>query len=162
MNAIVSVTKDWAIGNEGRLLVRNREDMRFFKETTMGGTVICGRTTFESFPGGALPGRRNIVLSRNTSYAPADAEVVRSIDEALQLVANVDPNTVWLIGGARVYEALLPHCSRALVTWNNTSMPADAYFPNLDKDDCWHLANTLGTGTTPSGIPFEFREYLHM
>ena len=69
MNAIVSVTSDWAIGNEGGLIVRNRADMRRFVSLTMGGTVLMGRTTFESFPGGPLKGRRNVVVTRDRQYA---------------------------------------------------------------------------------------------
>ena len=82
MDAIVSVTRDWGIGRNGGLLVRNKADMRRFKELTMGGSVIMGRQTFEGLPGGPLPGRNNIVLTRNRDFSLAGIEVASSIDEA--------------------------------------------------------------------------------
>ena len=85
MDAIVSVTADWGIGRDGSLLVRNKADMRRFKELTMGGSVIMGRKTFESLPGGPLVGRNNIVLTRSRGFAPEGVEVARSIDEAREL-----------------------------------------------------------------------------
>ncbi|MDO4796385.1 MAG: dihydrofolate reductase [Coriobacteriales bacterium] len=162
MNAIVSVTQDWGIGHEGSLLVRNPADMRFFRQTTMGGTVLCGRKTFESFPGGALKGRRNIVISRDAKYGPSGAEVAHSPQEALELVAGEDPERVWLIGGASIYEQFLPSCTRALVTRHKIVVEADAYFPNLDESDQWELVSTSAWDTTPSGVPFAFAEYVHV
>lgn len=125
----------------------------------MGGTVLCGRTTFESFPGGALKGRRNVVLSRDERFRPQDAEVVRSAEEALRAVAGDDPERVWLIGGERVYRELLSACAKALVTYHEVSVPCDAFFPNLDEDATWRFAATNGTGTTDAGVAYEFREY---
>ncbi len=160
MNAIVSVTQDWAIGYQGKLLVRNAADMRFFKETTMGGTVLCGRNTFQSFPGGALVGRRNIVLTRDQTYSPSGAEVAHTIDEVLSLVESDDPDHVWLIGGQSVYHQLLPYCKRALVTYHKVTVPADTYFPNLDEDERWVIRSSSPVSTTPSGVPFSFLEYV--
>lgn len=162
MNAIVSVTRDWGIGLEGGLLVRNREDMRFFRRATMGGTVVCGRTTFQSFPGGALKGRRNVVISTNPDFLPTGAEVVHSVDEALAAVSGDNPNSVWLIGGQSVYEQLLPHCQRAYVTKHDVVVPADAFFPNLDELDDWVVEKTEDGGITPSGVPFAFVTYQHV
>lgn len=160
MNAIVSVTNDWGIGLKGNLLVRNARDMRYFKDHTMGGTVICGQTTFESFPGGALEGRRNVVLSLDPSFAAPGAEVVRSLDAALAAVRDEDPRSVWLIGGQSVYRQLLPHCTRALVTKNDITLPADAFFPDLDADPSWHIEHEEYGGVTKAGIPFSFVTYV--
>ena len=159
MNAIVSVTNDWGIGLDGRLLVRNRDDMRRFVALTMDGTVIMGRTTLESFPQGPLKGRRNVVLSRNESYSPEGVEVVHSASEALAAVADDDPDSVWLIGGESVYRLLLPYCERVYVTKNDTEVPADAYFPNLDESDDWEVDYCEEGGMTSAGIPFEFITY---
>lgn len=142
MNAIVSVTRDWGIGNGGRLLVHNPVDMRYFREKTMGGTVVCGRTTFESFPGGALKGRRNVVLSGDRGYVAKGAEVVHSIEEARATIERDEPDSVWLIGGERVYAQLLPWCDRAYVTANDVIVPADAYFPNLEEAPEWVLESS--------------------
>lgn len=159
MNAIVSVTKDWGIGLEGNLLVRNPADMRFFKEHTMGGTVICGQTTFESFPGGALAGRRNVVLSLEPGYEAPGAEVYASLEEALAAVHDNKTDDVWVIGGASIYRQLLPHCEKAIVTKNDVVLPADTYFPNLDEDPAWRVESRADGGVTGSGIPYEFVTY---
>ena len=159
MNAIVSVTNDWGIGLRGNLLVRNRADMRMFREQTMGGTVVCGRSTFESFPGGALKGRRNIVLTHNPDFFAPGVEVVHSVDETLQAVAHDDPEHVWLIGGQSVYEALLGSCSKAYVTKNDIVIEADAFFPDLDALPEWTCVDSLGVGTTDAGIAYEFLVY---
>jgi dihydrofolate reductase len=161
MNAIVSVTRDWGIGLAGKLLVQNPVDMRYFKEQTLGGTVLCGQTTFESFPGGALAGRRNVVLSVDETFVAPGVEVVRSLDEALGALAGDDPERVWLIGGQSVYQQLIDRCTHAYVTMNDVVLPADAFFPNLDDDPSWQLASTIPGGTTKAGIPFEFRIYDH-
>ena len=159
MDAIVSVTSDWAIGKDGRLLVRNKADMQHFVSLTMGGTVLMGRKTFESFPGGPLKGRRNVVVSRQEGYAPQGVEVFSTIDGALEAVA--DDEKVWLIGGESLYRALLDRCERAYVTVNETSCDADAWFPNLDEDPSWAIESIDGEGETKTGIPYRFVTYRH-
>ncbi|MBP3894562.1 MAG: dihydrofolate reductase [Atopobiaceae bacterium] len=161
MNAIVSVTSDWAIGNKGRLVVANRADMRRFKELTMGGTVIMGRATFESFPNGPLAGRRNVVVTHDASYGHDHQGIVcaASPQEALAMVAGDNPDRVWLIGGESLYRALLPECERAYVTKNDTTVEADAFFPNLDADDGWQVEERGDGGVTAAGIPFEYVVY---
>lgn len=161
MNAIVSVTSDWGIGNQGSLIVRNRADMRRFVNLTMGGTVLMGRTTFESFPNGPLKGRRNVVVTRDASYANhhPGIECAHSLDEALALVECDDPDTVWLIGGESLYRALLATCARCYVTRNQTVVPADAFFPNLDEDASWELEQVEEGGMTAEGVPFDFATY---
>ena len=161
MNAIVSVTSDWAIGNAGGLIVRNREDMRRFVRLTMGGTVLMGRVTFESFPNGPLKGRRNVVVTRDGAYAASHEgiECAGSIEEALSLVAGDDPERVWLIGGERLYRSLLDQCRRCYVTRNHTTVAADAYFPNLDEADAWELESVEEGGVTDEGVAFDFATY---
>ena len=161
MNAIVSVCDDWAIGNEGGLIVPNRADMCRFVALTMGGTVLMGRKTFESFPGGPLKGRRNVVVTRDGGYAAAHPgiECAGGLQEALALVAADDPERVWLIGGESLYRALLGHCTRAYVTRNRTTVPADAFFPNLDGDGGWELERVEEGGVTPAGVAFDFATY---
>lgn len=159
MNAIVSVTSDWGIGRSGALLVRNPADMRFFVEHTRGGTVIMGRKTLESFPGGPLKGRRNVVISRRPDEVPAGVEVADSPVAAVRLVADDDPERVWLIGGASVYAALIDRCTRAYVTKHDCVLPADAYFPDLDADPSWVVEAQEPGGTTEDGTAFSFVTY---
>ena len=166
MNAIVAVTEDWGIGYEGALLVNERADMQHFVRHTKGSTVVMGDRTLASFPGGRpLKGRRNIVLTidRDLVAPPCpdgtSCEIVYSIDEALAAVAKDDPERVWAIGGASVYRQLLPHCTRALVTRFSTTLPADAFFPNLDEDADWVLEESQDGGVTSDGVAFSFTVY---
>lgn len=156
-HAIVAVCDDWGIGKNGDMLVRNREDMRSFVRRTKSHTVLMGRKTLESLPGAKpLTDRRNIVVSRDKSYAPKGVEMARSIDEGIELAGE---DEVWVIGGGQVYEALLPRCSEAIVTKNHCLREADTFFPNLDEDPSWNVAKIEDGGVTASGVPFEFVTY---
>ena len=155
MQAIVAVSQSWGIGKDGRLLFRLSADLRRFKALTTGRTVVMGRKTLQSLPGGkGLPNRRNLVLSRRMDYAPENAEVVTSV-EALLRTAGED---AFVIGGQQVYEQLLPHCERVHVTKVLADAPADAFFPNLDEDPAWRIASVSDV-FTESGISFQYVEY---
>lgn len=158
LSAIVAVCDDWGIGLDGGMVVENREDMRHFVACTTGHPVIMGRRTLESFPGGRpLKNRRNVVLTRDTSFSPAGVEVAHSVDEALAAVADEDE--AWVIGGGQVYELLLPRCDRAVVTKNHCVRPSDTYFPDLDANPSWKVAEAREGGATPEGISFDFVTY---
>lgn len=164
LSAIVAVCDDWGIGLNGDMVVRNRADMRHFVSTTMGATVLMGRKTLESFPGAEpLKGRRNVVVSRNPNLTAPGVEVARSIEEALALCAHDEQ--VWVIGGGQVYAALLPLCSRAVVTKNHCVREVDTHFPNLDADPTWRVEASVGHDedgqplVTAQGVPFEFVTY---
>ncbi len=134
MNMIVAVDKNWGIGNEGSLLVSIPADHRFFRSVTLGKTVIFGRKTMQTFPGGrALSGRRNILLTRKEDFSAPNMEVAHSIEELLELIKEVPEEDIYVIGGASVYEQLLPYCDTIHVTKIDESYKADAFFPNLDE-----------------------------
>ena len=155
MQAIVAVSQSWGIGKDGRLLFRLSADLRRFKALTTGHTVVMGRKTLQSLPGGkGLPNRRNLVLSRRMDYAPENAEVVTSV-EALLRTAGED---AFVIGGQQVYEQLLPHCERVHVTKVLADAPADAFFPTLDEDPAWRIASASDV-LTENGISFQYVEY---
>ena len=136
--------------------------MKHFVEHTRGCTVVMGRKTLESFPGGPLKGRRNIVISRNADYQVEGVEVVSSAEEALRLVEDEAPEKVWLLGGASIYRTLLDKCSYAYVTKHDTVVNADTYFPNLDEDPSWEVCNEEDGGVTPEGVAFKFVTYKHV
>lgn len=160
MRAIVSVTQDWGIGYRGGLAMRNREDMRRFRELTLGGAVICGARTLEGFPGGRpLPGRLNVVLSHDGSLLIDGAVVAHGVDEALAAMEGIDPGCVWLIGGGSVYRAMLGLCDEALVTFHHASPPVDTLFPDLDADPGWRLVEVQDGGVTQDGVRYEYRTY---
>ncbi|MGF7142940.1 dihydrofolate reductase [Anaerotaenia torta] len=141
MNVIAAVDKNWAIGHRNQLLVSIPADMRFFRDETMGKVVIMGRNTLESFPGGQpLKNRRNIVISRKKDYRVKDADVVNSIEEALELVKDCPRENIYVIGGASIYRQMLQYCETAHITKIDYGYHADTYFPNLDQMEDWVLA----------------------
>ena len=131
LSAIVAIDRNGAIGKKGQLLCHMPADMRHFKETTMGHSIIMGRKTFESFPKGALPGRQNIVITRNRSYAPEGVTVAHSVDEALATVTM--PGEVFIIGGEQIYNATFSRVSTIhLTVIDHKFKDVDAYFPRID------------------------------
>ena len=141
MNAIVAVDKNWGIGRNNGLLAHIPEDMRFFRQMTLGKTVILGRKTLQSFPGGQpLKDREHLVLSRRGDFPYADqVRVFADLASLLRAAAERDPESLMVIGGAQVYWQLLPYCARAYVTMIDAAYPADAHFPDLSADSRWVL-----------------------
>lgn len=134
MNVIVAVDQNWAIGKDGDQLAYLSEDLKRFKALTTGHPVILGRKTLATFPGGRpLKGRENLILSRNPDFAPEGTRVFRNTEQLLAYA----PKDAFVIGGASVYEAMLPWCDTAYVTKLEAKFPADRYFPNLDLDARW-------------------------
>ena len=155
MQAIVAVSQSWGIGKGGDLLFRLPSDLRRFKAMTTGHTVIMGRKTLDSLPGGTgLPHRRNLVLSRQSDFAPDRAEVIHSVEDILKTAED----DAFVIGGQQVYEQLLPYCARVYVTKVLSDPEADAFFPDLDKLPGWKVAS-VGEMLTENGLSFQFVEY---
>ena len=142
MNIIVNVSKNWAIGKNGGLLFHISEDMKFFKEHTTGNTIVMGRKTLDSLPGGrALPNRRNIVLTRNEEFTREGVTVCCSADELRSLLSGVESGSIYVIGGESLYRGLLPLCDTAYVTKVDEAVPdADAFMPDLDSDPDWETS----------------------
>lgn len=138
INAIVAVARNWAIGTQGKLLCRLPADLRHFKELTMGHSIVMGRRTFESFPRGPLPGRENIVLTRDPAYSRDGIVVAHSLQQAFDLATNP---VVWVIGGEQIYSAAMPLVQRIELTFiQETFLQADAFFPQLNPAEwrCLH------------------------
>lgn len=159
MNLIVAVDKNWAIGNGNKLLVSIPQDMKFFRETTMGKVVVMGRKTLESFPGGQpLKKRTNIVLTRDKNYQVKDAIVVNTVDELLLELGKYDEDEIYVIGGESIYRQMLPYCKTAHITKINHEYEADTYFPNLDEDDEW-VVTGISDEQTYFDLEYEFVRY---
>ena len=140
MKMILSADENWAIGNKGQLLIRIPNDMKNFRAETMGKVLVYGRKTLETFPGAQpLEGRKNIILSTNPDYEVKNATVVHSIDELKEVLADYDSDIVYCIGGAKVYEELLPMTDECIVTKIDRTFEADRHFPDLDKSEEWEL-----------------------
>ena len=134
ISMIAAVGKNLELGKNNDLIWHFKEDMKFFKETTMGHPVIMGRKTFESLPK-ALPGRKNIVISANPEYKADGAEVVASVEEAIKL-AEAENTDAFVIGGGRIYTEFLPYADNLYLTEIDAECPdADTYFPEFNKSD---------------------------
>lgn len=138
MKLIVAVSENWGIGKDGDLLFSIPKDMKFFRETTMGKTVILGRKNLESFPNAKpLPKRHNIILTRDKNFNAEGATTVNSIDELLSM--PVDFEDAFVIGGEEIYRQLLPYCDLCYVTKVKETADADRFMVNLDEDADWEL-----------------------
>ena len=141
MNIIVAVDKNWAIGYQNKLLNSIPEDMKFFRETTTGNVVVMGRKTLERFPNGRpLKNRTNVVITRQKDYEVPGAVVVHSVEEALEYLKDFRSENIYVIGGASIYEQMLPYCDVAHVTVMDYAYQADTWFPNLDEMDDFVIA----------------------
>ena len=136
MFAIVCVSENWGIGKDGDLLFHIRDDLKRFRELTLDKSVIMGRKTLESLPGGkGLPRRHNVVLTTNRDYTAENAEIIHFPVEAV--FAGGEDAAV--IGGEQIYRLLLPLCEKVYVTKVFASPEADAFFPDLDADPKWQV-----------------------
>ena len=159
MKLIAAVDNNWAIGLKNRLLVSIPNDMKFFRETTMNHVVVMGRKTLESFPNGLpLKKRVNIVFSRNADYKVKDAIMVADVDELLAELDKYENEDVYVIGGESIYKLLLPYCDTAYITKIDYEYEADAFFPNLDKDDEWEIVEE-GEEETCFDLEYKFTVY---
>ncbi len=157
MNAIVNVAENWGIGQDNGLLVTISADLKRFRQLTVGRTVVLGRKTLETFPGGRpLRGRRNLILSGNPSFYVNGATVVHSVSDLRDALLPEEPVSV--IGGASIYELLLPYCDTALVTKTYITAPADRFFPNLDTLPGWELEHASEI-LEENGIRFQYLDY---
>lgn len=159
MNMIVACDRNWGIGKDGHLLCHLSGDLKYFKEMTMGKTVVMGRVTLESLPGGkGLPGRRNIVITRNPEYQAENAEVVHDFDELRDALKDTDTDDVFVIGGAKIYEQMLPMCTNIYVTKIDEAFDADRHFRNMDGSVRYDLEST-SEEMEENGIRYRFLKY---
>ena len=154
VNLIWAEAADRVIGSDGTIPWRLPEEQQHFKRLTMGATVVMGRATWESLPASVrpLPGRRNIVITRQASYDAPGAEVVASLEAALDLAAADD---VWIAGGASIYEQALPHADRVVRTRIHLSVDGDTQAPVLGSE--WTMVGRdpeTGLHTSETGVEY--------
>ena len=154
IHAIVAVASDGAIGRQGDLLCHLPADMKHFKDVTMGHSIIMGRKTFESFPRRPLPGRQNIVITRDATWQYPEVTVAHSLDEAIALAQT---DIVFIIGGAQIYELSLPlvevlHLTLIHARWAT----ADTYFPALNMDEWQEVEREHHTSDHRNAYEFDF------
>ena len=158
ISIIAAVARNGAIGFHNKLIYWLPDDLRRFKALTSEHTIIMGRRTFDSLPKGALPNRRNIVLSRSTRLFDG-AEVFATLDEALRAAATDDE--VFIIGGASLYAQALPVADRLCLTEvEDTPAQADAFFPVFYANE-WDVAfSEHHEADARHAFPFRFVDYI--
>lgn len=159
MTIIAAVAQNNAIGFENKLIYWLPNDLKRFKALTTGHTIIMGRKTFESLPKGALPNRRNIVLSRQSTFTAPGAEVFHSLEEALKTCKPEEE--LFIIGGSSLYQEALGQVDRLCLTHiEDTPEQADAFFPEIDKT-VWTVENEEAHDTDEKHeFRYRFTDYL--
>ena len=158
MKLIVNADRQWNIGSGNDLIFHIPEDMKFFRAETMGKTVIMGRKTLDSFPGGKpLKNRVNIVLCPDKKQIEGCA-VAGNLDELFEEIKKYDE--VYVIGGAMTYHTLLPYCDEALITKVAADGGATVFFDNLDEMKNWSCVSESEPVET-NGYEIKFTKYVN-
>ncbi|SOC55437.1 dihydrofolate reductase [Ornithinimicrobium cerasi] len=151
LTLVAAVGTNGVIGDGARMPWHLPEDLRFFRRTTTGGTLLMGRGTWDSI-GRALPGRRTIVITRQRSWAAPGAEVAHSLEEALALAGDGE---VFVVGGGEVYAQTIDHASRLLVTEVGLAPPGGTRFPEIDPRVWREVARVPGSGDVLGWVTWE-------
>ncbi len=162
LSLIVAKSRNNVIGVDGGLPWRLSSDLKFFKATTMGKPVLMGRVTWESLPF-PLPGRPNLVLTRNSAYKAPKAEVFTDVHEMIgrgyELGGAAGTDEIMLIGGAKLYASLMRYCSRMYVTEVDAMIEGDAHFPAIRADMWKVVSETAHPQGKKDDYPFVVRVY---
>ena len=158
LSLIVAMAKNRTIGLDGAMPWHIPGDLKFFKRVTMGHPVIMGRKTYQSI-GAALPGRTNIVVTRNKDFEAADADVVHDLSEALTKAKATEElwrpdggrEEIFVIGGADIYGQALPEAQRIYMTEVHQELPGDAFFPELAEGEWKETDRQDRDPETPGG-----------
>ncbi len=157
--AIVHADKEWGIGKNNDMMFSLPKDMKFFRETTMGNTVVMGGNTLRSFPNQKpLKNRVNIVLTRG--QVCDECVIVRSYEELFDTLKARKNEQIFIIGGGEIYKALLPYCDEALVTKVDAIGGATVFFPNLDEDKNFVCVDE-GEPMDDNGYTIYFTRYIN-
>ncbi len=156
LSLIAAVSENQVIGKHNQLVWHLPADMRFFKNTTMGHTLIMGRKTFESF-GKPLPGRKSIVITRQKYWQYEGVEIVHSLEEAIKAAPHDEE--VFIVGGAEIYRLALPLCEKMYLTIVHHQFEGDTFFPPVDFSQ-WHLiSEEKHPSNEKHAYAFSIREY---
>lgn len=152
ISLIFAMDQNRLIGKDNQLPWHLPADLQYFKKVTMGKPIVMGRKTFDSI-GRVLPGRENVIVTRNRSYTNDNCTVLHSVDEVKQF-AEASEQEVFIIGGAEIFKEILPVADRLYITEIQESFEGDTYFPAIDEKK-WKLVSS-----TP-GIVDEKNKYVH-
>jgi dihydrofolate reductase len=157
---IAAVARNRAIGKDNQLLWREPADQKFLRRTTLGHPVLMGRKTWDSLPTRfrPLPGRRNLVLTRDPRWQADGAEAVGSIEAAIALLPGADK--AYVLGGAEVYAMALPFADELVLTEIEADLPGDVFFPEWDRKI--FLERSREPGRTNDGTEYAFVTYARL
>ena len=156
MKLILAVDENWGIGRDNEMLFHIKKDLKHFKETTYGNIVIMGRNTYESI-GQALPGRENIILTRNPDYEADNAQIFNNPDDILNYIKD-SKKEAFVIGGAEIVDIFLPYIDEAIITKIKAKKDADTYLHNFDQDKDFELVSE-SQNYEENGIHFSYVNY---
>ena len=158
ISIIAAIGKNNEIGQGNQLLCRLPDDLKRFKEITSGHVVIMGRKTFESLPKGALPNRKNRIISRNENLKIESATVYSSLDYAL--IKSMDEEEIFIIGGSEIYRQTLPIADKLYLTKIHAEFPeADVFFPEINYKEWREISRELHPADDRHPYSFSFVEY---
>jgi dihydrofolate reductase len=159
LSVIAAVAENGVIGRGGKLPWHLADDLKRFKSLTMGHTIIMGRRTWESIDG-LLPGRRLVVVSRNSDFRiKAGVETAASLDTALAIAASAGDEEAFVIGGMELYREALPRADRLYLTHVHAAVVGDTYFPTYDREDWQQLSVEWHTANAKNEYPFSFEVF---
>jgi dihydrofolate reductase len=153
ISLVVAAARNNVIGKGNALPWSLPADLKHFRDVTAGHTVIMGRKTFESI-GRPLPKRRNIVITRQSDYAPEGVEVANSLDEALTMAAAEEE--AFVIGGGQIFTEVLPRADRVYLTRVEQDVEGDAYFPALELSEWREVSRRDGVVDKENALPHTF------
>jgi dihydrofolate reductase len=156
ISLIVAMDNNRVIGKENRLPWHLPADLAYFKRVTMGHPIIMGRKTFESI-GRVLPGRENVILTRDHAFQQEGCTIIHSVDEIKQIALQHDE--VFVIGGAEVFKATLPIADRLYITKIDASFQGDTFFPNYNETEWKLIFNEKGKKDEKNPYDYYFRVY---
>jgi len=155
ISLIVAHDLNRVIGMDNKMPWHIPSELAYFKEKTMGKAIVMGRNTFESI-GRPLPGRLNVVITRNTSYERDGVTVVHTIDEAIQIAGKYHED-VMIIGGEQIFKEVLPYADLLYVTLIKNQFEGDTFFPPYENE--WEVVSTSETITTKDGLHYIYLIY---
>ncbi len=162
LSLIVAVARNGVIGRNNALPWHLPEDLRYFKQVTMGKPIVMGRKTFESI-GRPLPGRTNIVVTRRDDYAPEGVQLVASLEQAMALAGDIalidGVEELMVIGGAEIYAAALPLARRLYITEVDADVEGDTYLPPVDWEEWQEVSRQRHAAGGGNPYPYSFVVY---
>lgn len=158
LSIIVAMDKNNVIGKDNDMPWHLPNDLKHFKETTLGHTMIMGRKTFDSI-GRVLPGRKTVVLTRSEQKFPEEVDVIHSIEEILTLVKENENDEIFVIGGGELFKVMLAYADKLYVTVIDEAFDGDVYFPKIDLEVWEEVSKEKGLKDEKNTYDYYFIEY---